>query len=306
MAVVLRKQPQSVSPPAASRIEIAQAALEETNRRLAELNEKRGVALLKDDDLTAIRLGGEIDALQQAVKTHEDKIRLLKGAAEKEATERRVREREDVIKRIEKKLSERDAAGKELADAVAAADQAYRKLIDIGATAQSEWSWPPSDVQACLFSAPAITHALTAELYRVGGRPRVGGGQVEPHGIHAGVNFPGARVSRFEWTNLPERIPTLTDVLKQATEHASGIMRGKRPSAQVDGAVSAPVPAASVNTALLTTTQQRLSELLLLQAKAAEDVTPAGEAEYARVVSEIAKVQSEITATKQMEQQHHA
>jgi hypothetical protein len=239
MAVTLRKQ-QPSSPSAADRLKAAQAALEEVNRKLAELNEKRNAALLADDNAAAIDFGIETANLKLSARAYEDKIRLLQQAAAEQERSRREREREGVIKRIEDKLEQRNQAGAELADAVAAADRAFRKLIDVGFEVQSLWSWPPSDLPACLFSHAAITHALTHEMYRIGARPMLGGGQVEPAGFHAGIHFPGARVPRFELTHLPERIPPLTAVLQQATAHASAIMRGKRSSAQIDIPVSAP------------------------------------------------------------------
>jgi hypothetical protein len=111
---------------ATNRLEAAQAAIEETNRKLAELTERRNAALLRDADAEAIRLGTEIDTLHQAAKTHEDKIRLLRAAAAEEERERKVKEREGLIKRIEAKFAERDVHSQRLADAVAVADRDYR------------------------------------------------------------------------------------------------------------------------------------------------------------------------------------
>jgi hypothetical protein len=228
-------------------------------------------------------------------RAHEDKIRLLREAAEREANERRVREREGLIQRIEGKLAERDAAGVELAESIARADRAYRRLIDIGLEVQAAWNWPPSDFAACLLSHPAISAALTHEMYRVGGRPMLGGGQVEKP--HAGINFPGAPVPRFELTHLPERIPALTAVLQQATEHASNILRGKRPGApgvEISTPVAVAAPVVNGNAVPRTAAQERLSDLNSQLVKLGEDMTPAGEQEYQRVVSEIAQVQGQI------------
>jgi hypothetical protein len=299
MAVVLRKS-QSASSSATDRLEAATGALADVNRRISEAVEKRNQCLLKDDDQEAIRLGAEIDALHQAAKAHEDKIRLLRAAAEQEAAERRAREREGLIVRIEDKLAARDAVGRELQDAVAAADKAFRKLIDIGAEVTAVWPWPASDIPAILLSSAAIAHALSAELYRIGGRPRMGGGQIEPHGVHAGVDFPGAKVPRFELTHLPEKIVPFTAVLREATAHASNIMRGKRPSVE-DASMS--TPASSVNGMSLTTAQERLAGLLKRQAELAED--PARESEYFDAVAAVAVAQAELDAEQRVGAQQH-
>jgi hypothetical protein len=289
MAAPARKS-EPTPPSATGRLEAATSALADVNRRISELTEQRNAALLKDDDATAIRLGSEIDALHQAAKAHEDKIKLLRAAAEQELAERRAREREGLITRIEDKLAARDAVGRELQDAVAAADRAFRKLIDIGTEVQAAWSWPASDIPACLLSHGAITTALSHELYRIGGRPKLLGGQ--PEHPHAGRSFPGAKSPRFELANLPERIPAITTVLQQATEHASNIMRGKRPSAQVDVVVSAPLPV--MNGGPRTAAQEALGKLLKQQQQMVD--TSADEAEYKRLIDQIAEAQAAVTA----------
>jgi hypothetical protein len=290
------RKSQSASPSATSRIETAQAALEQANAKLAELIERRNQCLLKDDNAGAVELGIELANLRLTTRAHEDKIALLREAAAREEQERRVQEKAALIEQIEKMLAGRDVAGWELADAVAAADRAFRKLIDVGAELQNMWSWPASDVPAILLSPAAIVHALGGEMYRIGARPKVGGGQVEPHGVHAGVNFPGARVPRHELVNLPERIPSLTAILQQATAHASNILRGVRSSAEVEVPVSASAPV-NGNTVLFTTAQERLASLLKKQAELAED--PAREAEYHGVVAEIVEAQAAVTAEQQ-------
>jgi hypothetical protein len=306
MAVALSKQPQSAAPSATDRISAAARALEEANRKLVELNEQRNQCLLKDDNAGAIELGIAIANLKLSARAEEDRIALLRERAAEEERARKAKEKEALVGKIEKKLAGRDAAGKELASALAAADRAFRKLIDIGAEVQALWSWPPSDIPAILLSPAAIAHALSGELYRVGARPRVGGGQIEPHGVHAGVTFPGAKPPRHDLVNLPERIPALTAILQQATAHGSAIMRGMRP-AEVEVPVSAPAPATSGGDAPVqrSDAERRKSDLHVQMAKLAEDVTPAGEAEYLRVVGELAQVEAELAAQKQVEAQQY-
>jgi hypothetical protein len=285
---------------ATGRLESATAALADTNRRISETVEKRNAALLKDHDQEAIRLGGEIDALHQTAKAHEDKIRLLRAAAAEEERERKAREREGLINRIEVKLQLRDRHGAELATAVAAADKAFRKLIDVGVEIQAAWPWQASDIPACLLSHTAITHALTAELYKVGGRPMLGGGQVE--GKHAGIHFPGARCPRHELVHMPEKISPLPDVLKQASEFASAIMRGKVPSAP--DAIAVPVTNGGENVQR-TQAQQRLSDLLVKQSTLAEDVSPQGEAAYRAHMELVRQAQDAVAAEQRTETQQN-
>jgi hypothetical protein len=277
------------------RLEREQGALEEANARLAELNARRNAALLGDDNAAAIELGIEIANLNLATRAHADKIQLLREAAAREEQARREKEREGLVERIEKKLAERDSAGKELASAIAKADQAYRKLLDIGLEVMGAWNWPASDLPACLLSHGAITAALTHEMYRIGGRPMLGGGQVEK--LHAGIHFPGARVPRYELTHLPEKIVPLTGVLQQATAHASNILRGKRPSAEVEVSASAP----AVNGSTVTTAEARLAGLWKRQAELEAEIAkdPAREREYFDVVAQIAAAQSVVTAEQQ-------
>jgi hypothetical protein len=310
MTVALRK-PQPSPPSATSRIEAARLALEESNRKLAELNERRNQCLLKDDNAGAVELGIELANLRLTTRAHEDKIALLREAAAREEQERRAQEKEAQIGKIEKLLAGRDVAGRELADAVAAADRAFRKVIDIGVEAQAEWNWPPSDIPACLLSHAAISHALQAEMYRIGGRPMLGGGQVEAP--HAGIHFPGARVPRHELVNLQEKIVPLTAVLQEATAHASNIMRGKRLDTEVDVAVSAPATNGNAGTVPVSNDQgespsrtparERLGVLLKQQAELAED--PTREAEYRDVIAALTQAQDEVTAEQKVGAQQH-
>jgi hypothetical protein len=294
MAAPARKEPAPAS--ASDRLTTTQVALEETNRKIGELDAQRNECLLADNNEGAIKVGIELAGLKLAAGAHADKIQLLRSLVEKEAAERRGQERERVIEGIEDKLAARAAVGRELADSVAAAERAFRKLIDIGNEIQNSWSWPPSDIAAILLSPVAISHALSAELYRIGGRPRMGGGQVEPHGIHAGVDFPGAKVPRFELTHLPEKIPAFTSALAEATAFASAVMRGKRPGVQVDVAV--PVPAMNGNAVQLTPAQGALGKLLKRQAAMVEDPSTSDE-DYKRLIDQIAQAQAVVSAEQQ-------
>jgi hypothetical protein len=302
MAAPARRQ-QSLT----EKLATAQAAIEEANRKLAELNARRNEYLLEDNDTEAIRLQGQIDTLTLEVRARRDKAQLLAESVREEERERRAKEREGQIERIEKKLAERDSAGIELADAVAAADRAFRKLIDVGAEIQNLWNWPASDVPACLLSHSAISAVLSHELYRVGGREKYGGGLVEKHGIHAGINIPGARVPRYELTHLREQIVPLTAVLKQASEHASNIMRGKKLSTPADVAAAVPVPATNGQNEpppRSPAEQERdvaLQELIRL----AKDDSPQGELRYKAQLERVRQVEDTVASEQRVGAQGH-
>jgi hypothetical protein len=278
---------------ATTRLGAAELALTEATRRIGELTEQRNQCLLRDADGEAVELATEIENLRRLADGHRDKIKLLQDAARTEEQERRAKEKTGLIERIEKKLAARDSAGKELADAVAAADRAFRKLIDVGLEVTAAWNWPASNVPACLLSHAAVTHALQAEMYRVGGRPMLGGGQVEEK--HAGIHFPGAKVPRHELTHLREKIVPLVAVLAEATAHASNILRGKQLSAQVDVFMSAPAPAMNGNAVTRITAQEALGKLVERQKQMVEGAS-VDEVEYKRLIDQIAEAQAAVSA----------
>jgi hypothetical protein len=287
---------------ATNRLEQARADHASANAKLNELETARAAALLADEDGKAVALDAEIEQQQRLVRGFHDKIGLLEGEAAKEANERRVREHAALIGRIEKKLAERDAAGAELADAIKKADQAFRRMIDAGQAAIAAWPWASHDVHPCMLSPGSITTAIQHELYRVGGRPQLLGGQIEKPG--AGVHFPGGRSPSIQLAGLPERIKPLRDVLHESSALASRIMRTGKSTSHIEvvaAPASVPVSTNGGAPAPRPDAELRLGQLLKEQARLSEDVSPQGEAEYHRVVSEIAKVQSELAAAKQME-----
>jgi hypothetical protein len=280
------------------RLASAQAALEDANRKLAGLNEKRNQCLLGDDNAGAIALAGEMANLKLAARAEEDRIALLRAQAAEEEKARKVREREGLIKQIEEKLAARDAAGADLADAAAKMNRSFFRMIDLGREVQGLWNWPPSDLAPILAIPPAISAALCHELYRISAHPKLLGGQVEKP--NAGLSLPGSKVPRFELTHLPEKITPLASVLQEATAYALGIMRGQKLGAPAAGAVSAPL-VINGSTVPRSESEQRLASLLKRMNELAED--PARESEYNEVVAAITLVQDELTATKQMESQ---
>jgi hypothetical protein len=142
----------------------------------------------------------------------------------------------------------------------------------------------------------AIFDALTHEIYRQGARPRLLGGADDAGKVF--VDFPGGVCPRIEWRGLPDQITPLVDTLKVASATASKIMRGGLSTASLDF-VSAEPPLVAVNgngtapkpVSPVTTDPTTLAALLLRQSELAADVTPEGEAEYQKVVAQIAALQ---------------
>jgi hypothetical protein len=289
---------------ATGRIDAAQAALEQTNRELAELTEKRNAALLRDDNAAAIELGVQIANLKLAARAHEDKIGLLREEVAREEQARREKEREAQIGRIEAKLVQRDKAMNEVAAAIKQLASASEQAIKLSREIASAWSWPPHDLVPALLSPPSIMTSISHESYRLSYHPRrYGGMDTDPL---AGIMLPGSKCPRLEWMELPERTRPLLEVVRDASEFAKRFLRTGKGSAAVEATAAPAVPATNGQGEAppRSEAEQRLGALLKQMAELAEDMSPQGEQEYARVVSEIAQVQSEITATKQMESQH--
>src|SRR6516164_2209310 len=288
---------------ATKRLELAQAAIEEATRKLAELNAQRNQCLLKDSNTEAIRLQIQIDALNQEIRAHRDKIELLKAEAEREVNEKRAREREVQIKAIESKIAERDKAMDDVAAAIKQLATAAERAINLGREIVGLWSWQPHDLPAALLTPPSIMTAISHETYRCSYHPRrYGGMDTDPL---AGFMLPGSKCPRLEWMEIPERTRPMVDVVRDSSEFARQFMRTGKGSAAVEPvqqqAVAPSVPGNGPGEPVQRTeAEQRLSDLLVQMSKLAEDVTPAGDQAYAAVVSELAKVQAEVSAEQQV------
>jgi hypothetical protein len=288
---------------ATNRLEAAQAAIAETNRKLAELSERRNAALLKDDDSTAIKLGAEIDALHQAARAHGDKVRLLREEAQREEQARRVKERAALIGRIEVKLDLRDRAMQDVVAAIKQLATASERAIKINREIVAAWNWHAHDLPPALLSPPAVMAAISHESYRLSYKARRYGG-FDDRNPDAGLSLPGSRCPGFQNLEQPERIRPLLDVVRDASEFARQFMRTGKSSSTVE-AVSVPVTNGQGEAPPRSEAEQRLGALLKKQAELAEDVTPQGEVEYQKIVSEIVRVQDEITTAKRTETQQH-
>jgi len=273
---------------AAKRLETTQAALEVANGQIAELESKRSVALLKDDYRSAEKLLAEIEQQRRFIRGYTDQLALLRAEAEREENDRRVKEQLGRIERIEARLAERDKLGAELAAAVKITDEAFRKLITLGRDIAAAWPLGPHDPAACILSPGAITRALQHEIFRVGSRPHLLGGQDQPDAL---VHLPGGMSPTLEFINQPNKVTPLVETLAQASRYLSQSMRsGKVTAFATNGA--------QVEQRQLTAAETKLTDLHKQQAELANDFTPEGEEKYRAIVAAVAAAQSEVAMEK--------
>lgn len=275
---------------AATRLEEALEAAEAGKRKLAELHASRNRALLADDDVTAMKLAAEIDIQGQSVRSITDKIELLKAEAEKEAAERRAKERAALIERIETKLKQRDEIGRELGETIQKADGLFRKLFEVAKEIRAAWPWAHHDFMPALLAETTIVRAVESEMYRLGARPALLGGATR----QGPPSFPGGRSPAIELALQPDKITPLVEALREASRFGSEIMRHGKASGVVPVTMVSLPPQAGGEPRERTDAEQRLADLLKKQIELAEDVSPRGDELYAENLAEIVKVQAEI------------
>jgi hypothetical protein len=218
----------------------------------------------------------------------------LAGAQERarqQEAERIAREQSALIERIEKKAAERDKLGAELAAAVKIMDEAFRKLITLGRDIAAAWPLGVHDGSACVLTPGAITRALQHEIFRVGSRPHLLGGQDQPDAL---VHLPGGMSPTLEFINQPDKVTPLVETLAQASRYLSEIMRTGKATAP------AATNGAQVEQRQLTAAESKLASLHRRQSELASLPSPTAqqETEYTAVVAEVAKIATAIEAEK--------
>jgi|RhiMetdeSRZDD1v2_1073273.scaffolds.fasta_scaffold724841_1 hypothetical protein len=198
------------------------AALEDSKQLFADTNTQ--VEKLRDrraDELRGAANNGELDKLDAEIQRlellasrHAERIKLLEAEAAEAEAQRQVREKEQLIERIEKKANAREAATREIAEGIAKADAGLRKLLETARDLQAAWPWSAHDLPAILVSPSAITVAIQHELFRIGARPLLGGGMDK---LGAGIHFPGGKAPRLEVAGLPNSVKPLAEVMKEAS-----------------------------------------------------------------------------------------
>jgi hypothetical protein len=266
-------------------LDVAELRLSQCLRAQAEFAERSitDPSAVKDYEEACHSVGlvrSEISRFKIALAGAEERARQAEA-------ERIARDQAAHIARVVALLEKRDQAGAELAEHLAAADKAFRRVLELGNAVAAGWPFSGSDQQVAVLAANRVVQAVQLELWRIGGRPFTGGGPGKPD-----PSFPGGRCDDHRLRGQVDRLPTLAQALAVATNYAVEIMKGQRPS----------TPALAIGTQvserILTDAEVKLGALLKEQAALANDVTPEGERKYAAVVAEIATAQAEIDATK--------
>src|SRR5262245_52940379 len=133
---------------AVSRLEQARADHAEAERKISKLEAARADALLADRDADAARLDAELETLRRLARGFRDKISLLEAEAEREENDRRVREREGLIRRLEIRLAERDETGRELQAKIGECEALFRRMIQLSEEVACAWAWSTADFAA--------------------------------------------------------------------------------------------------------------------------------------------------------------
>src|SRR5262245_25553269 len=208
---------------AENRLELARKDLAEAEAKIADLEARRRAALLADRDDDAIKLAAEIEQQRRVAGGHAEKGKLLLEEAEREAGERRLREHAALLGRFTRKLSDADEIAVELQNDLAQVERKFRAIISLREEARLSFAVHSSHARAaanspegCALAGGAIAALLAYELYRIGARPFLGGGQQ----LIKEVNFPGGLTPRVEWTAQPEKITPFAETLKRASEFA--------------------------------------------------------------------------------------
>jgi hypothetical protein len=285
---------------ATGRLETAQQAIEDANHKLAELNERRNQCLLRDNDTEAAKLSTEIEDLQRLAHGHRDKIRLLQEAVAEEERARKVKEKSDLIGRVEKLLAKRDAAAGKLAAAIKQSDDAFREMIDHGQAVIAAWPWASSDIDAMVLLPRAVTVVTQHEIYKTAARPRSFGGMDRPGD---GVDYPGGVCPDHRLRNLQQEIKSLVAVCGAGSGLASQIMRTGRSTSHVEPtAITVPTNGQGEQPQR-TEAQVKLASLLKQQAALADDPN-IDEIKYKQLIDQIVQAQTLVDDEKRMEQQN--
>jgi len=273
-------------------IDVAELRLQQCQRAQAEFAER------SITDPSATELYAEATRSCELERSEIGRLKLALLSAQEKAraalAESQAREKAGLISRVSGKHEQLVAAATELSQYLAKADAAFRQMLKLAGEVRAAWAWQPHDLPPLLLSEPAIVAAVEHELYRIGARPALLGGQQRP-----GVSFPGGKSPRLELRGVPDQITPLAEMAQQASKLASEIMRTGRSTsgATIVATVVDGVPAALLKEPPpLTAQQQRLAELNGELARLANDVSAEGEKAYQACVAEIAKVQIETGA----------
>jgi translation initiation factor 1 (eIF-1/SUI1) len=257
----------------------ARASADETSHDLIEAQAAYDAEVLKSDDTAAIlKLDDVIAKLERIAKAKADRVKALEREAEREEKEQHKQNHAQLIDRIDGKFKTWIENGEELQKDAATFLKRYRRQIEIGGEISVAWHWSNSDTSALRLHGLGIKELLAHELYLIS---FVGGFEAGPNS----VSLPGALCPRpLEWRLTPEKIKTFSETLRELAAYGSKTMRGGKGG----------VPRIAKPTAA----EGKLSELLNKQAKLANDVSPAGEEAYRKVVEEVSALSLEMATAQ--------
>lgn len=205
-------------------LDAANADLARATDAVADLTNKRDVALLAGDMEATAAIERDLDAASNHARRCRDRIGLLERQAE--LTERRNQAKEIIalVGRLEQKLARRDQIAAELEKALAQVIRAFHHLADLGLEVTAAWPLVQTgDAIEAIVTPAALQRAVAAELYRLSGTPFVGGSVADPR---TPPSFPGAepinRITRQKDAPLSER-------MRAASGYAIGRMRSTLP-----------------------------------------------------------------------------
>src|SRR5262249_22393784 len=112
----------------ATRLDAAHASLRDIDKKLAQVDAAKVAALLDDDDQRAATLEAAAENLRRLQTVGREKIQLLEVECDRAENERREKEKDTKISRLEATLAERDKAGAELQELVGKAEAAFRRM----------------------------------------------------------------------------------------------------------------------------------------------------------------------------------
>jgi hypothetical protein len=273
----------------------ARAALGAINTDLSALVAKRAARLLAGDDAAAIgAIDVEIEQRQRSAKVEADRIELLRRKAAEEEEQTVAKRRAGLVERFAKKLAAADEVADEFQATLAKAEAQFREIIALREEARRFWPIADAHFNAlagatdgAALSAHAVHALVRYEIHRIGSRPFLGGSP----GAVGEVSFPGGIPPNLTLQLQPGKITPLGEALRAASAAAVAAMR----EGKVDP-LAAIAPVAPAGDGETTATQ--LSRLWAEQARLATDVSEEGEARYAEIVREIARLQGAADAPK--------
>jgi hypothetical protein len=267
--------------PSAKQTMRAQAALTDTQTKLANLRTRREAALLEGDDpAPVIALDQEIAKLERIAQVQKDRIGALEKEAEREAGLARAKRRSELIARVKAKIAEADQIG---AEAQAVADrlvELFKRECQMRIGLAAMWPWTPNDSGAIGLNGVSVRERYMWYFYKIGAVMNFGGGSsfdtMTP-------SFPGGISPRLEDRLQPEKIPSMVDVMAEKSAYAAKVL---------DAGVVASEPIVAVREA--TPTDKRRAKLLARINEASKDVSEQGERRYEALHAELAALELEI------------